>query len=382
MQFFPVYSLFEVEPVRGRGCHLYTADGQRWLDLYGGHGVISIGHAHPRWVGALVEQAQALPFYSNSVQNPLHAQLLEAFAQLTGLDDYQLFLCNSGAEANENALKLASFHTGRQRVVAFEAGFHGRTSAALQATHNCAAKAPLNGGMPVTFLPLNDAGAVARALAAGDVAAVIVEGIQGIGGVHVPEPAFLQEVRRLCTEHDVPLILDEVQSGFGRSGRFFAFEHAGIRPDLITMAKGMGNGFPVGGVLIHPRFAARPGLLGTTFGGNHLALAVVTAVLETIAQEQLMAQAEQTGRYLMDALADMEGVRAVRGHGLMIGIELEVPVAELRKHLLYRHRVFTGSSSDPHVLRLLPPLCMGLAEAQHFLDALEQTLATRKTLTA
>ncbi len=382
MQFFPVYSLFDVEPVRGRGCHLYTADGRRWLDLYGGHGVISIGHAHPRWVSALVDQAQALPFYSNSVRNPLHAPLLAAFERLTGLSDYQLFLCNSGAEANENALKLASFYTGRRRVVAFEAGFHGRTSAALQATHNCAAKAPINGGMPVTYLPLNDAEAVAEALAAGDVAAVIVEGIQGIGGVHLPEPAFLQAVRRLCTEHDVPLVLDEVQSGFGRSGRFFAFEHAGIAPDLITMAKGMGNGFPVGGVLIHPRFEARPGLLGTTFGGNHLALAVVTAVLETLEQEGLMAQAEKTGRYLMDALADMEGVRAVRGRGLMIGIELDEAAAPLRKHLLYQHRIFTGSASDPNVLRLLPPLCMGLAEAQYFLDRFEQTLATRKTITA
>lgn len=382
MKFFPVYSLFDVEPVRGRGCHLFTADGHRWLDLYGGHGVISIGHAHPRWVGALVEQAQALPFYSNSVKNPLHEPLLAAFERLTGLADYQLFLCNSGAEANENALKLASFHTGRRRVVAFEAGFHGRTSAALQATHNCSAKTPINSGMPVTYLPLNDAEAVARALAAGDVAAVLIEGIQGIGGVHVPEPAFLQQVRQLCTEYDVPLILDEVQSGFGRSGRFFAFEHAGIQPDLITMAKGMGNGFPVGGVLIHPRFEARPGLLGTTFGGNHLALAVVAAVLETIAQEGLMEQAEKTGHYLMDALADMEGVRAVRGRGLMIGIELGAPVAELRKHLLYHYRIFTGSASDPHVLRLLPPLCMGLAEAQYFLDCFEQTLATSKITAA
>lgn len=380
MQFFPVYTLFEVEPVRGRGCYLYTADGTRYLDLYGGHGVISIGHAHPRWVSALVDQAQALPFYSNSVQNPLHEPLLAAFERLTGLKDYQLFLCNSGAEANENALKLASFRTGGRRVIAFQQGFHGRTSAALQATHNCAARAPINSGMPVEYLPLNDIRAVQQALKADDVAAVIVEGIQGIGGVHVPDPDFLKSLEETCRKWGVPLILDEVQSGFGRSGRFFAFEHSGIQPDLITMAKGMGNGFPVGGLLIHPAFEAQPGLLGTTFGGNHMALAVVTAVLETLAHEQLIAQAERMGQYLQQALRQMEGVRAVRGHGLMLGIELEQAAAPLRRHLLHVHHIFTGSASDPHVLRLLPPLCLGLAEAHHFLDSLAQALSTHQSL--
>ncbi len=380
MQFFPVYSLFEIEPVRGRGCHLYTAEGTRYLDLYGGHGVISIGHAHPRWVSALVEQAQALPFYSNSVQNPLHEPLLAAFERLTGLENYQLFLCNSGAEANENALKLASFRTGGRRIIAFRQGFHGRTSAALQATHNCSARAPINSGMPVEYLPLNDSRAVRQALQGGEVAAVIVEGIQGIGGVHVPAPEFLKELEKTCRQQGVPLILDEVQSGFGRSGRFFAFDYGGIQPDLITMAKGMGNGFPVAGVLIHPEFEARPGLLGTTFGGNHMALAVVTAVLETLEQEQLIAHAARMGQYLKKALSQLEGVRAVRGHGLMLGIELEQPAAAVRRHLLYEHRIFTGGASDPHVLRLLPPLCLGLAEAHHFLDSLTQTLSAHQLL--
>ncbi len=378
MEFFPVYQLFDIMPVQGRGCYLYTEDGQRYLDFYGGHGVISIGHSHPRWISALVEQAQSLPFYSNSVRNPLHEPLLEAMARVSGMTHYQLFLCNSGAEANENALKLASFHTGKRRVLAFEGGFHGRTSAAIQVTDLCQAKAPLNSGIEVTFLPLNDIGLVVAQLRKGDVAAVIIEGIQGIGGVQVPAKAFLQELSAACRQYGAVLILDEVQSGFGRSGQFFAFGHAAIEPNLVTMAKGMGNGFPVGGVLVHPDFEARPGLLGTTFGGNHMALAVVTAVLEVIEQEQLISHAAQIGQYLINELRIMRGVRSVRGRGLMIGIELESEAAPVRRDLLFTHRIFTGSAAPANVLRLLPPLSAGLAEAHYFLDSLQQVLTSKK----
>ena len=356
MQLFDVYSLYPIEPVRGEGAYVYTEDGQRYLDCYGGHAVISIGHAHPHYVKLISEQVAKLGFYSNSVENPLQRELAEKLGRLSGMDDYRLFLVSSGAEANENALKLASFRTGRSRIIAFRGGFHGRTSAAVNCTDNEAIKAPINRNYPVTFLEINDLGAVAQELSKGDVAAVIIEGIQGIGGIHVPDAAYLEALPDLCHEHGALLILDEVQSGYGRSGKFFAFQHSRVRPDIVTMAKGMGNGFPIGGVLIAPEIAAKPGMLGTTFGGSHLACAAGIAVLDVIEQEGLLHNATVQGNYLMDALRGSGSFREVRGLGLMIGLQMDEPIAGLRKRLLFEDHVFTGSAKDPNTIRLLPPL--------------------------
>ena len=375
MPLFPVYPLFDLEPVRGFGSYVYDQDEQAYLDFYGGHAVISIGHSHPHYVRRITEQLSHLGFYSNSVQNPLQEALAEKLGRLSACPHYQLFLCNSGAEANENALKMASFATGKKHIVAFEGAFHGRTSAAVNATDNDKIKAPINATFPVSFLPMNDLAAVEQVLEQGDVAAVIVEGIQGIAGIYVPDPAFLEGVAALCKKHDACLILDEIQSGFGRSGRFFAFQYTSIEPDVISMAKGMGNGFPVGGVLLHPRFKASYGLLGTTFGGNHLACAATLAVLEVLEQENLIANAAKVGASLKQQLEQLPGVEEVRGEGLMLGLQLKQEAGPLRKRLLFEHRVFTGSAAQAQTVRLLPPLNVSEAEVDILMKALQTELS-------
>ncbi len=369
MQLFEVYPLYEVEPVQGRDVLLWDKNGVEYLDFYGGHAVISIGHSHPRYISRLTDQLNRLGFYSNSVQIPLQQELALRLGELSGYPDYHLFLCNSGAEANENALKLASFHTGRKAVVAFEHSFHGRTSAAVAVTDNAKIRAPLNESHEVIFAPLNDTAALQRIFQRADICAVIIEGIQGIGGIRLPGAAFLQEVQALCRRAGAVLILDEIQSGYGRTGKFFAHQFCGIQPDLITIAKGMGNGFPVAGVLIHPQFKAAHGLLGTTFGGNHLACAAAVAVLEVLAAENLIDNSRVVGDYLLEHLRRIPNrVREVRGRGLMIGLELDFPSAALRKRLLFKHHVFTGSAHDPNVIRLLPPLTLTRMHAQRFLE--------------
>ena len=375
MQLFDVYPLYDLEPVRAEGNYVYDAQGTTFLDLYGGHAVISIGHSHPHYIKTITDQLNKIGFYSNSIQNPLQQELADKLGSLSGCDDYQLFLCNSGAEANENALKMASFHNGRTKVIAFQKAFHGRTSVAVNATDNEKIKAPINKTYATEFHQWNDLESVSKSLAKGDVCAVIIEGIQGIGGIHIPDPEFLEAVADLCKKHDTVLILDEIQSGYGRSGKFFAYQYTNVEPDLITMAKGMGNGFPIGGLLIHPRFKASYGLLGTTFGGNHLACAAGIAVLDVIKAENLVENANQIGQYLLEQLAGIDGAVEVRGQGLMIGLELPFAVGPLRKQLLFEHKVFTGSSSDPNVLRLLPALSLGKAEADIFLQELRAALA-------
>ncbi len=373
MKLFDVYPLYPVEPVRGRGCFVYDAAGTEYLDLYGGHAVISVGHAHPDYVRAVSEQVARLGFYSNSVENSLQQQLAGKLGRLSGYDDYRLFLCNSGAEANENALKLASFHTGRAKVLAMGKAFHGRTSGAVAVTDNPAISAPFNRTPNVEFVPLNDLGALRTKLATREFAAVIVEGIQGVSGIHCPTDDFLRGVREAATETGTQLILDEIQSGYGRTGRFFAHQEAGIRPDLITVAKGMANGFPIGGVLIAPHFEARAGMLGTTFGGNHLACAAAIAVLDIIEREGLVENAASVGSYLLGELHAMAGLREVRGRGLMIGIEIDGSGAELRRRLLFDQHIFTGGAGASTV-RLLPALCLTRDLADRFLTAFKATL--------
>ncbi|WP_242928165.1 aspartate aminotransferase family protein [Pontibacter vulgaris] len=373
MILFDVYPLFDINPVRGQGCYVWDDKGTRYLDLYGGHAVISIGHSHPHYVKRIARQLYDIGFYSNSVQMPMQEELAAKLGELSGYPDYSLFLCNSGAEANENAIKLASFHTGRKKIISFKGAFHGRTSVAVAATDNPSIIAPVNETNNVVFLPLNDLDAFAQAITkyGDELAAVIVEGIQGVGGVHIPEPTFLKAIAAGCKKVGALLILDEVQSGYGRSGKFFAHQHTGVKPDLITVAKGMGNGFPIGGVLISPDIEAKHGMLGTTFGGNYLACAAGIAVLEVMQQEQLVDNANRMGQRLMQELQTLPGVREVRGQGLMIGVELEEPCAPIRKELLEKHRIFTGSSSDKNTLRLLPPLTIGVREVETFITAFE-----------
>ena len=373
MTLFNVYSLYPVEPVRGKGCFVYDAAGTEYLDLYGGHAVISIGHAQPDYVKAISEQAARLGFYSNSVENSLQTALAEKLGRASGYGDYSLFLCNSGAEANENALKLASFQTGRAKVLAFSKAFHGRTSGAVAATDNPSIRSPFNGTPNVEFAPLNDLETARAKLATREFAAVIIEGIQGVSGIHCPTDEFLRGLRAAATETGTQLVLDEIQSGYGRTGRFFAHQWAGIRPDLITMAKGMGNGFPIGGVLIAPHFEARPGLLGTTFGGNHLACAAAIAVLDVMEREKLVENAADTGEYLLGELRKADGPKEIRGRGLMIGIEIDGSGAEFRKKLLFGKHVFTGGAGASTV-RLLPALCLTRELADRFLDAFDATL--------
>lgn len=369
MNLFDVYPLFDITPVRGEGSWLWDDKGQKYLDLYGGHAVISIGHSHPHYVKVLTDQLKQIGFYSNSVRNPLQTKFAEMLGRVSGYPDYQLFLCNSGAEANENALKVASFITGRKRVIAFERAFHGRTSGAVAATDNRRIVAPFNASHDIIFLPLNDEAAVMRSLDQ-DVAAVIIEGIQGVGGIRVPDDSFLQFLEARTAANGSVLILDEIQSGYGRTGRFFAHQHAGIRPQLITTAKGMGNGFPIGGLLIHPDIKPWSGMLGTTFGGNYLAASAGLAVLEVIEKENLLDNSSELGTYLLEVLGSFKPVNEVRGRGLMVGIDLPETYRHVRSNLLHRHRIFTGESK-PNVVRLLPSLATTRDQLHRFLEALE-----------
>lgn len=377
MNLYPVYPLFDIDIVKGRGCHVWDDKGTEYLDLYGGHAVISIGHCHPHYVERIGRQLSRLGFYSNSVVNDLQQELARRLGPLCGYDDYQLFLVNSGAEANENALKLASFHTGRRRVLAVRQAFHGRTSLAVEATDNPRITAPVNLGGHVTFLPLNDLAAFEAELSRGDVAAVIVEAIQGVGGIRLATAEFMQGLRRACDATGTVLVCDEIQCGYGRSGRFFAHQHLGVKPDLITCAKGIGNGFPMGAVLISPRFEAVYGQLGTTFGGNHLACAAALAVLDVMEEEKLVENAARVGDHLMESLrrlaADHDEITEVRGRGLMVGVEFAGSVKELRQRLVFDEHVFTGAAST-NILRLLPPLCLSLDEADDFLERLKRVL--------
>ena len=374
MKPFDVYPLLDIEPVKGEGSYIFDREGRRYLDLYGGHAVISIGHAHPHYVSRICEQAAKLGFYSNSVQVPLQKELASMLGRLSGYNDYDLFLCNSGAEANENALKLSSFHTKKKKLIAFEKAFHGRTSAAVAVTDNPKYRAPVNEYDDVVFLPMNDLEAVNAELDKEDVAAVIIEGIQGISGIYAPDDEFLLGLSESCRSAGVVLILDEVQSGYGRSGKFFAHQYAGIRPDIITVAKGMGNGFPIAGVLISPEFEAVHGLLGTTFGGNHLACAAGIAVLEVMENEDLIEKSRESGAYLINELLNFPGISEVRGKGLMIGIELDQPAGPVRSALLNDHFIFTGSSSQPTTLRLLPALNVNREQLDQFLTSFEKIL--------
>jgi len=371
---FNVYPLYDIEPVRASGSYLWDANGTRYLDLYGGHAVISVGHTHPYYVNALTEQLHKISFYSNSVRIPLQQELAEKLGNLSGHPDYHLFLCNSGAEANENALKLASFHTGRTQVVAFTKSFHGRTAGAVAATDNPAIVAPINSTQHVKFLPFNDVDAALAGITDAT-CAVIVEGIQGVGGIHVATDEFWRALRQRCNETGAVLIADAVQCGYGRSGKFFSHQFSGIDADIISMAKGMGNGFPIGGILISPKFHATYGLLGTTFGGNHLACTAAIAVLDIMHNEGLMDNAVRMGDYLMAGIRQIGGYKDLRGRGLMIGIEYDFPVDALRKSLLFEHKQFTGVAGK-NTIRLLPSLAIGMAECDMFLEALSVYLHT------
>ena len=373
MKLYDVYPLFDINIVKGKGCHVWDDKGQEYLDLYGGHAVISIGHAHPHYVDMISRQVAELGFYSNSVINKLQQELADRLGELSGYDDYQFFLINSGAEANENALKLASFYNGRTRVLVQEKAFHGRTSLAVEATHNPKIIAPINANGHVTYLPMNDLPAWEAELAKGDVCAVMIECIQGVGGIRLVTPEFMQGLRALCDKYNTVLICDEIQCGYGRSGKFFAHQHTGIRPDVITVAKGIGNGFPMGGVIISPKFVPVYGQLGTTFGGNHLACAAAIAVLDVMRQDALVENAAKVGAYLMEELKKFPQIKEVRGQGLMIGMEFDEPIKDIRKKLLFEQKVFTGVSGT-NVIRLLPPLCLSMDEAAEFLARFKKVL--------
>lgn len=375
MNLFDVYPLFPIEVTHGSGSYVFDKAGIRYLDLYGGHAVISIGHSHPHYVRRITDQLGKLGFYSNSILNPLQNELAEKIGKLSGKEDYSLFFCNSGAEANENALKLASFHTGKKGIISFKKGFHGRTSLAVAVTDNPSIVAPVNQTENAHILPLNDIPALEQAFANGDIAAVILEGIQGVAGIYVPEEAFVKKIRVLCNQYGAVFIADAVQCGYGRSGRFFSHDFFGVTADLYTLAKGMGNGFPVAGVLISPIFKAKHGMLGTTFGGNHLACAAALAVAEVIEDEKLIDNAAEVGGYLIQNLSGLPGVKEVRGRGLMIGIELENDAAEVRKKLLFEQHIFTGSASAKNVIRLLPSLALKKEEADQFLDVFHAVVA-------
>lgn len=373
MKLFDVYPLFDITPVKAEGCYVWDQEGKKYLDLYGGHAVISIGHSHPTYVEKITNQLSKIGFYSNSVQNPLQKEFADKLGKISGYEDYQLFLCNSGAEANENALKLASFITGKKKIISYKKSFHGRTSAAVAVTDNPKIIAPVNETENAILLPFNDIEATEEALKKGDVAAVIVEGIQGIGGINIPDTEFIVKLRELTDKYVAALIIDEVQSGYGRSGKFFAHQYAGIKPDIISMAKGMGNGFPIGGILIQPDIEPWFGMLGTTFGGNHLACSAATAVLDVIEDENLVENSEKTGNYLMDKLEAMRADFEIRGKGLMIGLEFKEPIKEIRQKLLFEYGIFTGVSGQ-YMIRLLPPLCLSIEQADVFLKAFEEVL--------
>ncbi len=377
MKLFDVYPLYDVEPVKAEDCTVWDKNGKEYLDLYGGHAVISIGHGHPHYVHKLKNQLDAIGFYSNAVQNSLQKELADKLGKLSSCDEYELFLCSSGAEANENALKLASFHNGKHRVIAFSNGFHGRTSAAVAATDNKAIIAPINAQQKVTILPLGDLNAVETELKKDDVCAIIIEPIQGVGGLDEATTEFFKGLEVLCKNSNTCLILDEVQSGFGRSGKFFGFQYHNIQPDIISMAKGMGNGFPIGGILVAPHIKSKYGLLGTTFGGNHLACAACIAVLDVLEKESLIQKAQLTGDYFVEKAAKIPGVKQIKGRGLMLGLEFDYEVGALRKQLIYEKQMFTGGAKNKNLLRILPPLTIGTTQIDAFIDAVTE-LVTQK----
>ena len=374
MPLFDVYPLYNVTPVKGKGMFVYDNKGEEYLDLYGGHAVISIGHSHSNYVKAVTNQVSKLGFYSNAIQNPLQVELAEKLEAISGCKDYQLFLCNSGAEANENALKLASFKTGKSRVIAFNNSFHGRTSAAVAATDNANIVAPINAQQKVIFLALNDIEGVKTELEKGDVCAVIVEFIQGVGGLDQGTAEFFEQVNALCKANNTCFIADEVQCGYGRSGKFFAFQHYNVTPDVISMAKGMGNGFPVGGILIHPDIEAKYGMLGTTFGGSHLACAAGLSVLKTIQEEKLIDNVNEVSKCFISIAKTIPQIKNIKGKGLMLGLEFDFEVAELRKKLIYDHHIFTGGATNKKLLRILPPLTIKKEHIDQFFNALKKAL--------
>ena len=373
MNLYDVYPLFDVNIVKGEGCRVWDDKGNQYLDLYGGHAVISIGHAHPKYVEMISNQVATLGFYSNSVINTLQQRVARKLGKISGYEDYNLFFINSGAEANENALKLSSFKNGKRRVIAFKKAFHGRTSLAVEVTDNPKIIAPINANGHTTYVAMGDIEAVRTEIEKGDVTAVIIEGIQGVGGVQIPSELFLQQLQQLCNSTGTTLILDEIQSGCGRSGKFFAHQWAGVKPDIITQAKGIGNGFPVGVVLISPKFEAVYGELGTTFGGNHLACAAVEAVLDVMEADNLLNNVNKVGDYLLEELKKIDGIKEVRGRGLMIGIEFDEPVKDIRRKLLFEEHVFTGVSGT-NTIRLLPPLTLTMEQAAHFIDKFKKVL--------
>ena len=373
MNLFNVYQRFDIALTNGKGVYVYDNKDQQYIDMYGGHGVISIGHSHPHYVERLSSQLEKIGFYSNSINIPLQEELTEKLAEQSGYPSYQLFICNSGAEANENAIKLASFHTGKKKVIAFKGSFHGRTSAALNVTDNAKLSAPINlNNFPVNLIALNDEEKLITALKNNDVCAVIVEGIQGVGGLNAPTENYLSFLADSCRKYGAILILDEIQSGYGRSGKFFAHQYSNINADIITIAKGMGNGFPVGGVIIHPKIKAEQGMLGTTFGGNHLACTAAIAVLDIIKKEKLLDNVQTVNKYILNELKDLSKVRSIKGKGLMLGVEFDFPVQEMRNKCLYDHHIFTGNSANPNLLRILPPMCITSDQIQHLPNALKK----------
>lgn len=385
MNLFDVYPINDITIVKASGSKVWDDAGVEYLDMYGGHAVISIGHTHPHYVKRLTDQLNKVGFYSNSIRIPLQDELADILGRVSGKKDYQLFLCNSGAEANENALKLASFHTGRKKIIAFKKGFHGRTSLAVAATDNPSIVAPVNQTDNIIFLPFNDEAALKETFdtQGKEIAAVIIEGIQGVGGINVASESFLQLIRSLCDAHGSVFIADSVQCGYGRSGKFFSQDHAGVNADIYSMAKGMGNGFPIGGIIIAPHIQAKHGMLGTTFGGNHLACAAAIAVLEVIEKEQLLKNAADIGEYIMNELRSIPGLKNIRGRGLMIGFDVPEEIKDLKKELLWKHKIFTGEAK-PNVIRLLPSLALTRSEADQFLDAIKEAVqhitSTSKTL--
>ncbi|TMM31447.1 aspartate aminotransferase family protein [Polaribacter aestuariivivens] len=374
MSLFNVYPLFDITPVKARDVYVYDENNIEYLDLYGGHAVISIGHSHPKYVKNISEQVAKMGFYSNSIQNPLQEELAEKIEEISGCKNYELFMCNSGAEANENALKLASFHTNKKKVVAFKNSFHGRTSAAVAATDNAKIIAPLNAQQEVEILELGDLVGLEKALAKNDVCAVIIEFIQGVGGLDESTAEFYETADKLCKKYNTCFIADEVQSGFGRTGDFFAFQKFNVTPDIISIAKGMGNGFPVGGILIHPSIKASFGLLGTTFGGNHLACAATLTVLDVIKEEKLMENVKEISKYFIEKSKEIPQLKNLKGRGLMLGLEFDFPIAELRKKLIYNHKIFTGSAKNPNLIRILPSLTVQKKHIDVFFTALKSEL--------
>ena len=374
MNLFDVYPLYDITPVKAKDVFVTDSNGVEYLDFYGGHGVISIGHSNPYYVSKLKEQLDAIGFYSNAVKNPLQIELAQKLGDLSGYEDYNLFICNSGAEANENALKLASFHTGKKRVITFENSFHGRTSLAVSVTDNPKINAPINSTNPTTFLPLNEIGLVEKELKKNDICAVIVEGIQGVGGLDEGTTQFFQGLEKLCHQYNVVFIADEVQSGYGRSGKFFAHQFHNVKPDIISVAKGMGNGFPIGGILISSKFKANYGMLGTTFGGNHLACVAAIAVLDVIKQDNLLENVENLSNYFINRVQKIPQVKNIKGRGLMLGLEFDFEVADLRKKMIYEKHIFTGGSNNKKLLRILPPLTIQKEHIDIFINALKEVL--------